>query len=255
MEKTPFVGASRCEGCHRTVEIVLRKLRAIADWQGQRLLDVGCGEGTFTMHLGKHFQEVVGIDVQSNYIEQFNVKAKNHPCARGALMSASNMDFPNAHFDRIVSIETLEHIPDLPGAAREISRTLAPGGMFVLTVPNRLFPCENHGMQVGRFKISRAPFLTWVPFLHRRWANARAFTVRALDNLLEPVGLHREKLDYLWPTFEHGGNPFQSALRGAYFLMRKMEESPMALRQFGTSIVAAYRKELPKEAKARDACR
>lgn len=93
-------------------------------------------------------------------------------------------------------------------------------------------------MRVGKRVYGRAPFLNYLPWLHRRLALARVFTVRDLDRLFVARGLERVGLDYLWPTFEHNGNPFQRYLRPLFGFMRGMENSP--LRMFGTSIVVRY---------------
>jgi SAM-dependent methyltransferase len=153
-------------------------------------------------------------------------------------MSASAMTFPNDYFDTIVTIETLEHVQDLDGAAREICRVLKPGGELLITVPNRWFPFENHGMRIGNWSCGRVPLLTYIPWLHRRIALARVFTVRALDSLFAKGGLIRAAVDYAWPTFEHNGNPFQRYLKPLFGFMRTMEDSPF--RMFGTSIVVKY---------------
>jgi SAM-dependent methyltransferase len=153
-------------------------------------------------------------------------------------MSASEMTFPDAFFDTFLTIETLEHIPDLPGAARGIVRVLRPGGELLITVPNRWFPFENHGMRIGSWNCGRVPLLPYLPWLHRRLAMARVFTVRDLDSLFAVQGLKRCLVDYAWPTFEHGGNPLQRYLRPTFGLMRKLERSP--LRMFGTSVFVKY---------------
>jgi SAM-dependent methyltransferase len=45
------------------------------------------------------------------------------------------LTYPDASFDLILTSETLEHVPDLGAALREIHRVLAPGGRHVFTVP------------------------------------------------------------------------------------------------------------------------
>jgi SAM-dependent methyltransferase len=154
-------------------------------------------------------------------------------------MSASEMQFPNDHFDTVVTIETLEHVPDLDRAADEICRVLRSGGELLITVPNRWFPFENHGARIGRWQWGgRVPLLPYWPWLHRRTALARVFRIRDLDSLFASRGLQRTTVDYAWPTFEHGGNPLQPLLKPLFRLMRKAEESP--LRMFGSSVIVRY---------------
>jgi SAM-dependent methyltransferase len=233
-----LIGAPRDASLPRTLEVFVGKLRGMGAFSGQRLLDVGCGSGVFTQALGTAFSEVHGIDVQEHYLQQFRAAVKDDPRFVVSNMSASDMSYPDGFFDTIVTIETLEHIPDLPVAARGMVRVLRPGGELLITVPNRWFPFENHGMQIGSWSCGRVPLLTYLPWLHRRLAPARVFTVRDLDSLFVVEGLRRCATDYLWPTFEHGGNPFQRFLRPTFGLMRRLERSP--LRMFGTSVVVKY---------------
>jgi SAM-dependent methyltransferase len=237
-KKKLLIGTPRDASLPRTMELVVGKLRRLGAFSGERLLDIGCGGGAFTRALASSFPEVHGIDIQEDYLKQFRESVKDDKRFVISNMSASDMAFPDDFFDTIVTIETLEHIPDLPGAARGIVRVLRPGGELLITVPNRWFPFENHGMQIGSWSCGRVPLLTYFPWLHSRLSAARVFTVRDLDSLFSAKGLRRFALDYLWPTFEHCGNPLQRALRPSFGLMRKLECSP--LRMFGTSIVVRY---------------
>lgn len=243
-EKVPFIGAPRdAASCPRTVEVITAKLwrLGLPNAGGGRLLDVGCGDGLFTLVLGKHFREVHGIDVQEPFLARFREVVKNDARFTVSNVSAAAMPFSDSFFDTIVTIETLEHVEDLPKAATEIVRVLRPGGELFLTVPNRWFPFENHGVQIGAWRSGgRVPLVTYWPWLHRRIALARVFTVRALDRLFVPAGLTKTAVDYAWPTFEHDGNPFQKHLRPLFGLMRKLEDSP--LRMFGSSVVVRYTK-------------
>ena len=240
-QQTLYVGAPRSASCRRTLEVITGKLRKLGRFSGDRLLDIGCGDGAFTMILGEHFREAHGIDVQDNYLARFRNAAKDQSRFVIWNMSAAAMSFPDNHFDTIVTIETLEHIPDLTGAAREIGRVLKPGGELLITVPNRWFPFENHGMRIGTRQIGGRVFLLpYLPWLHRRWALARVFTVRDLDSLFVKNGLRRQAVDYAWPTFEHGGNRYQRHLKPLFGLMRLMESSP--LRMFGSSVITRYLK-------------
>ena len=202
------------------------------------MLDVGCGDGSFTIPLSAHFNEVCGIDVQEPYLERFRSKVGNDPKFSIRNMSASAMEFETGFFDTLITIETIEHIPDLMTAAKEFARVLRNGGELLITCPNRLFPFENHGITFRGRTFGRFPLITYIPPLHDRLSLARVFTVRTLDRIFRPLGFRRAALDYAWPTFEHGGNRFQPLLRPLFGAMRMMERSP--LRMFGTSIVIRY---------------
>lgn len=233
-----IIGASRDDSMIRTIQVFSDKLRGLGVLVGDRMLDVGCGYGDFTRIFASGFKEVYGIDIQQPCLERFRREANNDPKYSIHHMSASAMSFPDDFFDTIITIETLEHVPDLIGAAREIIRVMRPGGELLITVPNRWCPSENHGIEInGRF-LGRAPLLTYWPWLHRRLAIARVFTVRDLDFLFAARGLRRCAVDYAWPTFEHAGNPLQRFIKPFYGLMRQLERSP--IRIFGTSVLVKY---------------
>jgi SAM-dependent methyltransferase len=239
MSSVPVLGEPAAEGMLVT-DVLSSKLRRLIRFEGARYLDVGCGNGSFTAKLGRDFQEVYGIDVEMNRILQFKRKLEGESDTRTclSLMSAERTSFPDHFFDVVTAIEVFDHIPDLEAAARELARILKPGGFLGITCPNRLFPFETHGIRWrGREIWGRVPLLPYIPFLHRRYALARVFTVRALDRLLTKNGLFRTGLDYAFPTFERGSRlgRWMRPFRG---LMRLAEESP--LRTFGVSIVAAY---------------
>lgn len=43
--------------------------------------------------------------------------------------------FPDAHFDRVVAVHVLEHLPNLPAAVQEVRRVLKPAGLFSIVIP------------------------------------------------------------------------------------------------------------------------
>jgi SAM-dependent methyltransferase len=237
--RRPIVGAPRSSSCRRTIEVITGRLARLAELRGSRLLDVGCGDGSFTIPLGARFDAVYGVDVQERGLDAFRRRVAGDRRFTIAKMSAEALAFPDASFDTLVSIETIEHIAGLKRAVAEFHRVVRPGGHCLITCPNRLFPFENHGVRLGRRELAaRIPLLPYLPPLHDRFALARVFTVRALDRLFGAVGFRRVALEYAWPTFEHGGNPAQRLLRPLSGLMRSLEDSPV--RCFGSSIVVGY---------------
>src|SRR5271170_40695 len=232
----PGLGAARSESLWRTRDLFCDRLTSMGCLQGARLLDVGCGDGTFTIPLGENFEEIYGIDVQESNIRGFLSKLDPHSKYKPLLQPATRTDFPDSYFDAIITIETFEHIDEPHAAAAECWRVLKPGGELLITVPNRWFPCENHGATILGRKFSRVPLITYLPPLHNAVAYARVYTVGALDRLFGRYGFERKDVGWLWPTFEHQGNPLQKYFKPLFPLMRKLERSPLAF--FGTSIIA-----------------
>ena len=91
---------------------------------GERILDVGCGEGTLTRKIVERGAAVLGID---NSPEMVAAALANGIDA--VLLSAEDMQF-FAEFDAAFSNATLHWVLEKEQAARAIFRALMPGGRF-----------------------------------------------------------------------------------------------------------------------------
>ncbi|MFG2109463.1 class I SAM-dependent methyltransferase [Micromonospora chersina] len=178
---------------------------------GRRLLEIGCGDGTYTMRLVDAFAQIEAVDIQQDRLELFRERLAADPAAAQKInvreLSATELDYPDKSFDLVTAIEVVEHIDDLDAALRQVHRVLAPGGRFALTTPNRWFPFETHGFLIRgkRYRPARGPFLPWIVPLHRRLADARAFTARGLSAHLRRAGLEPVAMDYIMPPFDRSG--------------------------------------------------
>jgi len=114
---------------------------------GEKLLDLGCGEGrhAITAYLEGEVQ-VVGVDLSlhdlgtaSQRFTEFEDPALTNRCLSFINGSGLELPFADATFDKVICAEVLEHIPHYEGMLDEIRRVLKPGGLFAVSVP-RWFP-------------------------------------------------------------------------------------------------------------------
>lgn len=113
--------------------------RSFADWVldripwhgGERLLDVGCGNGLYYSKLKVHQPELdyIGIDLMPSMVE-------NHPLAgdknRVFLGNAEKLPFPDHSFDIVMANHMMHHIDNIEVALSEFQRVLAPSGIVVI---------------------------------------------------------------------------------------------------------------------------
>lgn len=105
--------------------------------RGLRVLDVASGEGYGSHLLARDAASVVGVDLSADAVLH---ATSRYPAANLKYVAASCIQIPepDASFDVIVSFETLEHIMEHEAFLREVDRLLAPGGMFIISSPNRV---------------------------------------------------------------------------------------------------------------------
>jgi ubiquinone/menaquinone biosynthesis C-methylase UbiE len=120
-------------GWKRRYDFALQHVR-----KGDTVLDCGCGLGQGTLMLAERCGKAVGIDIDSNFIAYCREHGPGYEFL--CLDVAHAIPFPDRHFDVVVAIELLEHLPSLHSLRKTLSsikRILKPGGFFVASVPNR----------------------------------------------------------------------------------------------------------------------
>ena len=115
-----------------------RPWRGVADisWMdissGDRVLDLGCGNGKTSAALMERGAEVTGIDFSPSAVES----CRKLFGGKGRFLEADvrSLPFADGVFDKAVSVHVIEHVPesDIHTAAEEIVRVLREGGELFL---------------------------------------------------------------------------------------------------------------------------
>jgi 2-polyprenyl-6-hydroxyphenyl methylase / 3-demethylubiquinone-9 3-methyltransferase len=102
---------------------------------GKSALDVGCGAGLFDEPLARLGAEVTAIDAAAELIEA----AKAHAAGQGLAIDYRHaaVEDIGGSFDLVTSMEVIEHVADPQAFLKSLSARLAPGGLLVLSTPNR----------------------------------------------------------------------------------------------------------------------
>ncbi len=99
-----------------------------------RVLEIGCGPGTFALTLAEAGFSVVGVEAYDALVELAREKRRARQLANLAFQRAElarPLAFPDGSFDQVVNIHSLYCHPDPGGLLREACRILRPGGHAV----------------------------------------------------------------------------------------------------------------------------
>jgi len=185
--------ASMEEATQRLTDMVIDKVNPEP---GQRLLDVGCGNGTPAVRMVQTRDvTVTSIDIGAYQLQLTNALVSSSGLSDKITVQYGNVDemtFPDSSFDHAWSSECLIHVPNWTESLRNIARVLRPGGRLVVT------DC-----------VERAPVD----------AETRAF----LDNYYATVHCHYNKLSEIKGQVEAAGLELVELLEvGDHILKRTM---------------------------------
>ena len=168
-----------------------RRLDMIRRWAAVngRILDNGCGLGTYLQALAPFSAQRFGLEVESDRARQAL------PTATGIVQAVGeSLPFADDTFDCVLSNEVIEHVLDGRQTLSEMARLTRPGRRVVVFCPNRWYPVEQHGIfWRGRYHFGNIPLVNYLPdpSRNRMAPLVRAYTARRLRRLTRdlPVGV------------------------------------------------------------------
>ena len=160
---------------------------AVRTHVGDRVLEIGGGLGTITLHLVPRDRYAV-TEVDELHLEYLENRFRGYPhveVLRVDLQEKGDFDSLEGSFDTVVCVNVLEHVADPGRGLANIQRALEPGGAAILLVPRGRFlmgpldralghrrryskkllreSCEEAGLEVERlFDFNRISCLPWL---------------------------------------------------------------------------------------------
>jgi SAM-dependent methyltransferase len=108
------------------------RLRAVRRYELEPpILDIGCGDGLFAA-LAYPGKQIWGIDVNLTEIRRAQSTAAYNALVCGSI---TDVALPKAFFRGAIANCSLEHVPNLDQALRNVQRALCPGAEFIAIVP------------------------------------------------------------------------------------------------------------------------
>jgi SAM-dependent methyltransferase len=138
---------------------------------GDRVLEVGCGQGHLTRALA---------DANPQAMEVAGDGMVRH-------MNAESLDFEDESFDFVVSVHAIEHIPDLESALSEMARVLEKGGQAVF-----IYPAEPI---MGLYAIPTSVILHGTPFKARQ-VHCQKLWPAKLREMMDPLAMRQVAAEF-----------------------------------------------------------
>ena len=208
-------------------------LELAGDISGCRVLDVGCGDGSFAIELVRRGAVVTGIDASVAMIAAARSKAaRHHADVSFQVAEAAHLPFEAEQFDVVTAITILCFVDNAAPVFREIARVLTPGGHLVIG-------------ELGKWS-------TWAATRRIRawlgsplWRLGRFRTARELRRLAEGAGLGVEEIRgaIFYPRFRLAARlcaPYDTMVGrlttiGAGFIAVSASKQPSRPARFGPS--------------------
>jgi ubiquinone/menaquinone biosynthesis C-methylase UbiE len=201
------------------------------------ILDIGCGTGEYIANVitsnSKYWG--IGVDINPSFLRE-----RRSNSADLVVGASEYLPFKTESIDMVIMIESLEHVRDEVKTLDEISGALKRSALIYVSVPNRFYPLESHGIKISNW-ISERTFPVGVPlfpFIPRRLvrglARARTYTKREIYRLFSKRTWRVTKLSLMAPPVDR-----QMSVGLTQILRRVMRivENTAVIEELGSSVI------------------
>lgn len=113
--------------------------KLLPDFQGKRVLDLGCGFGWHCRYAAEHgAARVIGVDLSENMLREAKHKTAS-PVVTYQRASIEEYDCPEGAFDIVISSLALHYVADFALVCDRVWRALSPDGDWIFSVEHPMF--------------------------------------------------------------------------------------------------------------------
>jgi 2-polyprenyl-6-hydroxyphenyl methylase/3-demethylubiquinone-9 3-methyltransferase len=187
----------------RRLRIVMDSIRNLIS-KGGTILDIGCGQGNFSILLAEEGYQVIGCEINSEALEYALLRYEFGNC-QFVVADGSRLPF-NIKFDAIILAEILEHVTHPQEILKECFDHLNNNGIIIISTPNKTafhnWRCLSY-TQISNGTISKpiTSFYTRGEVVHEF-----NFKNKELANLLKKSGFEILTLDTIGSYFVNPSN-------------------------------------------------
>lgn len=117
----------------RRHEVVYRRL--VDRCVGRDVLEAGCGEGYGAALIAEVARSVIGLDYDESAVAHVRARYPRVDMRHGNL---AQLPLPDRAVDVVVNFQVIEHLWDQGQFVAECARVLRPGGVLLMSTPNRI---------------------------------------------------------------------------------------------------------------------
>jgi ubiquinone/menaquinone biosynthesis C-methylase UbiE len=211
-------------------------------------VDIGCGEGYFSIPLSITAKSSIGFDFTFNAFKVIRTqKAFNPDRLLLVIAGGDSIPLPDKFADKVLINHVLEHVLDDKAILEEIYRILKPEGKALIGVPLALSPLTLTLLRLRRLLRPRARKLQLekvqpgqlVPELIGKQSHIRFYNLKSLIELTENCGFVVEKAEGVGLSLRGGYGEF---IRKNHFLMKIFTLFGKIFPAFGDGVLLLIRK-------------
>jgi len=131
---------------------------------GEKILDIGCGNGHMLGIIKDRFHELYGVDISPSRLREAEKNIEKLcplDISKFKFLEGNADDslrFPDNYFDTIICMAVIEHVYDIFSLVKEIYRVLKPNGCVIAQVPNIAYFKHRISLLLGKLPVTSSPY-------------------------------------------------------------------------------------------------